>query len=291
MYHVSVMPLEVSNCLVNKLDGLYVDCTFGGGGHTAYLLEKFPNIKIIAFDCDEDAYKQFIENKKCFNNRVTFIRDNFKNIKQALSNINVYKVDGILADIGVSSKQFDDLSRGFSFNANVLDMRMDIRNPLTAKEIINTYSSKDLADIFYKYGQEYMARQIAYAIYVRRKRGIINTAVELQDIICSVKRQESRINPATKVFQALRIFVNKELSNLDLLLVQAPEILNSQGRIVIISFHSLEDKIVKLNFKQNAYNKIYKLLTKKVITATYEEVKTNPRSRSAKIRACEKINE
>ena len=135
-----------------------------------------------------------------------------------------------------------------------------------------------------------MARQLANAICVRRQRGIINTAVELQDIVCSVKRQESRINPATKVFQALRIFVNKELSNLELLLLQAPEILNSQGRIVIISFHSLEDRIVKLNFKQNADNKIYKLLTKKVITAAYEEVKANPRSRSSKIRACEKIN-
>ncbi|MDR1523317.1 MAG: 16S rRNA (cytosine(1402)-N(4))-methyltransferase RsmH [Endomicrobium sp.] len=290
MYHISVMPLEVSSYLVNKLDGLYVDCTFGGGGHTSYLLDKFPNIKIIAFDWDEDASNQFVENKKDFDNRVTFIRDNFKNIKQALSNIDVYKVDGILADIGVSSKQFDDLSRGFSFNANVLDMRMDIRNPLTAKEVINTYSSKDLADIFYKYGQEYRSRQIADAICVRRQRGLINTAIELRDIVCSVKRQEGKVNPATKVFQALRIFVNDELSNLDNLLLNIPEVLNPYGRAVVISFHSLEDRIVKLNFKQNADNKIYKILTKKVVTASDEEIKRNPRSRSAKIRVCEKTD-
>lgn len=288
MYHISVMPLEVSNYLVNKLDGLYVDCTFGGGGHTSYLINKFPNIKIIAFDWDEDASNQFIE--KRINNRVTFIRDNFKNIKQALKNINVCKVDGILADIGVSSRQFDDLTRGFSFNANVLDMRMDIRNSLTAKEVINTYSSKNLADIFYKYGQEYRARQIADAICARRQRGLINTAIELRNIICFVKRQERKINSATKVFQALRIFINDELSNLETLLLNIPEILNPQGRVVVISFHSLEDRIVKLNFKRNADNKIYKILTKKVVTATDEEIKTNPRSRSAKIRACEKTD-
>ncbi|MDR1418459.1 MAG: 16S rRNA (cytosine(1402)-N(4))-methyltransferase RsmH [Endomicrobium sp.] len=290
MYHFSVMPLEVSNYLVNKLDGLYIDCTFGGGGHTSYLFEKFPSIKIIAFDWDEDSSNQFIKKNNEFNDRINFIRENFKNIKQALANINVYKVDGILADIGVSSKQFDDLARGFSFNSNVLDMRMDNRSQLTAKEIINEYSNRDLADIFYKYGQEYRSRQIADAICARRQRGMINTAVELKDVICSVKRQEGKINPATKVFQSLRIFVNKELSNLEVLLSDAPDLLSEHGRIVIISFHSLEDKIVKLNFKQNADNKIYKLLTKKVVTATSQEIKINPRSRSAKMRVCEKIN-
>jgi 16S rRNA (cytosine1402-N4)-methyltransferase len=289
MYHVSVMPLEISNYLVNRLDGLYVDCTFGGGGHTSYLLEKFPRIKIIAFDWDEDASNQFVKRNNDFNDRVTFIRDNFKNIKQALANINIYKVDGILADIGVSSKQFDDLTRGFSFNSNVLDMRMDKRSSLTTKEVINKYSNKDLADIFYKYGQEHKARQIADAICFRRQRGIISTAVELRDIICSVKRQKSKINPSTKVFQALRIFVNKEFLNLEALLLDAPDILDKYGRIVVISFHSLEDKIVKLNFKQNADNKIYKMLTKKVVTATSEEIRINPRSRSAKMRVCERI--
>ncbi|MCA6069842.1 MAG: 16S rRNA (cytosine(1402)-N(4))-methyltransferase RsmH [Endomicrobium sp.] len=288
MYHISVMPLETSQYLINKLDGLYVDCTFGGGGHTSYLLEKFKDIKIIAFDWDEDSSKKFCEREKIFNNRVTFIRDNFKNIKKVLANININKVDGILADVGVSSKQFDDLERGFSFNSNVLDMRMDKRNTLTAKEIINSYSSEDLADIFYKYGEEHKSRQIADAILLRRKRGIINTASELQSIICHTKRSEGKINPATKVFQALRIFVNGELENLETLLFDSQELLNVGGRIVIISFHSLEDRIVKQNFKQNSDRGIYKILTKKVTIASNEEIKINPRSRCAKIRAAEK---
>lgn len=288
MYHIPVMPLETSQYLINKPDGLYVDCTFGGGGHTSYLLEKFKDIKIIAFDWDEDSLKNFCEREKYFNNRVTFLRDNFKNIKKDLVDINVNKVDGILADVGVSSKQIDDLNRGFSFNSNVLDMRMDKRNTLTAKEIINSYSSEDLADIFYKYGEEYKSRQIADAILLRRKRGIINTASELQLIICDVKKPAGKINPATKVFQALRIFVNGELENLETLLFDSRKLLNVGGRIVIISFHSLEDRIVKQNFKQNSDDSIYKILTKKVITASNEEIKINPRSRSAKIRVAEK---
>ncbi|MDR1087322.1 MAG: 16S rRNA (cytosine(1402)-N(4))-methyltransferase RsmH [Endomicrobium sp.] len=289
MYHICVMPLETSQYLINNTEGSYIDCTFGGGGHTSYLLNKFEKIKIIAFDWDEDATNRFLEIKKNFNNRVVFIRDNFKNIKNALAEININKVDGILADIGVSSKQLDDLDRGFSFNSDVVDMRMDKRNALTAKEIINSYSRDDLADIFYKYGQEYKSRQIADAISLRRKRGIINTALELKDIVCSVKRPQGKVNPATKVFQALRIFVNDELANLETLLSGAPGLLNQGGRIVLISFHSLEDRIVKQDFKKNASDGKYKILTKKVITASQEEINVNPRSRSAKIRAAEKI--
>jgi 16S rRNA (cytosine1402-N4)-methyltransferase len=283
------MPLETSQYLINNTEGSYIDCTFGGGGHTSYLLNKFEKIKIIAFDWDEDATNRFLEIKKNFNNRVVFIRDNFKNIKNALAEININKVDGILADIGVSSKQLDDLDRGFSFNSDVVDMRMDKRNALTAKEIINSYSRDDLADIFYKYGQEYKSRQIADAISLRRKRGIINTALELKDIVCSAKRPKGKVSPATKVFQALRIFVNDELGNLETLLSDAPGLLNQGGRIVLISFHSLEDRIVKQDFKKNASDGKYKILTKKVITASQEEINVNPRSRSAKIRAAEKI--
>ncbi|MDR3195435.1 MAG: 16S rRNA (cytosine(1402)-N(4))-methyltransferase RsmH [Endomicrobium sp.] len=290
MYHVSVMPLETSRYLVNNPEGLYVDCTFGGGGHTSYLLNKFEKLKIVAFDWDEDASNRFISQKEDFADRVVFIRDNFKNIKNALAKINISKVDGILADIGVSSKQVGDLDRGFSFNSDVLDMRMDKRNALTAKEIVNSYSRDDLADIFYKYGEEYKSRQIADAIILRRKRGIISAALELRDIAGSVKRSEGKINPATKVFQALRVFVNDELGNLEALLSNAPELLNQDGRIVLISFHSLEDRIIKQDFKKNAAAGIYKILTKKVVTASQEEIHLNPRSRSSKIRAAEKIN-
>jgi 16S rRNA (cytosine1402-N4)-methyltransferase len=290
MYHISVMPLETSQYLVNNFEGVYVDCTFGGGGHTSYLLNKFKKIKIIAFDWDEDSSKRFFERKENFKGRVIFVRDNFKNIRNVLAAMNISKVDGILADIGVSSKQFDDLGRGFSFNSGILDMRMDNRNALTAKEVINSYSSDDLADIFYKYGEEYKSRQIADSIIARRKRGIISTALELKDIICSVKRAEGKINPATKVFQALRIFVNDEFGNLEALLSDAPGLLNEEGRIVLISFHSLEDRIIKQNFKRNASDGLYKILTKKVVMASPEEIYLNPRSRSAKIRAAEKIN-
>jgi 16S rRNA (cytosine1402-N4)-methyltransferase len=286
------MSLEISQHLINNLDGLYVDCTFGGGGHTSYLLDKFKGIKIIAFDWDEYALNQFYryEQEKYFNGRVVFVRDNFKNIKKILADINISQVDGIFADIGVSSKQFNDLDRGFSFNSSILDMRMDRRNGLTAKEVINSYSCGKLADIFYKYGQEYNSRQIATAILNRRKRGIINTALELQSIIACVKKSRGKINPATKVFQALRIFVNNELENLETLLSDSSKLLAYGGRIAIMSFHSLEDRIVKHNLKQNSQKGIYKILTKKVITASFEEINTNPRSRSAKIRVAEKIN-
>ncbi|MDR2458075.1 MAG: 16S rRNA (cytosine(1402)-N(4))-methyltransferase RsmH [Clostridiales Family XIII bacterium] len=290
MYHISVMPSETAQYLVNNLEGLYVDCTFGGGGHTSYLLNKFKKIKIIAFDWDEDASKRFLERKEDFEGRVTFVRDNFKNIKNVLATMGINKVNGILADIGVSSKQFDDLDRGFSFNSGILDMRMDNRNALTAKKIVNFYSRDDLADIFYKYGEEYKSRQIADSIIARRKRGIISTALELKDIVCSVKRSGGNINPATKVFQALRVFVNDELSNLEALLSDAPGLLNQEGRIVLISFHSLEDRIIKQNFKKNAVDRLYRILTKKVVIASPEENYLNPRSRSAKIRAAEKIN-
>jgi 16S rRNA (cytosine1402-N4)-methyltransferase len=290
MFHIPVMSLETSRYLIGNPSGLYVDCTFGGGGHTSYLLDKFKDIKIVAFDWDEDSSKRFVERKKEFAGRVTFIRDNFKNVKKALSALSINKVDGILADIGVSSKQFSDLYRGFSFNSVALDMRMDKRNALTAKEVVNSYSYEDLSDIFYKYGEERRSRQVASAILLRRGKSVINTAAELQTVICSAKRPEGRINPATKVFQALRIFVNNELENLGVLLSDAPELLNAGGRTVIISFHSLEDRIVKQNFKRNSERGIYKILTKKVVTALKEEVKINPRSRSAKIRAAEKIS-
>jgi 16S rRNA (cytosine1402-N4)-methyltransferase len=290
MFHIPVMSLETSRYLIGKPSGLYVDCTFGGGGHTSYLLDKFKDIKIVAFDWDEDSSKRFIEREEEFGGRVAFIRDNFKNVKKALSALNINKVDGILADIGVSSKQLDDLDRGFSFNSVTLDMRMDKRKALTAKEVVNSYSYGDLSDIFYKYGEERRSRQVASAILLRRKKGVINTAAELQAVVCSAKRPEGRINPATKVFQALRIFVNSELENLEILLSDAPGLLNVGGRTVIISFHSLEDRIVKQSFKRNSERGIYKILTKNVVMALKEEVKINPGSRSAKLRVAEKIS-
>jgi len=289
MYHIPVMPSEVSHYLINNPNGLYIDCTFGDGGHTLYLLNNFKNIKIVAFDWDEDVSKRLFE-KENLNDRVIFIRENFKNIKRSLLKININKVDGILADLGVSTKQLSNLERGFSFNSSVLDMRMDNRNKLTAKEIVNSYSPEDLADIFYTYGEEYKSRQIAKAIVLRRRTMIINTAIELQKIIYSVKRTRSKKNPATKVFQALRIFINNELKNLETLLFDSHKLLNTGGRIAIISFHSLEDRIVKKNFKHNSDSKIYKIITRKIITPSKIEIKNNYKSRSAKMRVAEKID-
>lgn len=290
MNHIPVMPLEVSNYLVNNPNGLYIDCTFGDGGHALHLLNNFKNIKIIAFDWDEDVSKRFFEEEDLLKGRVIFIRENFKNIRKFLLKINVNKVDGVLADLGVSSKQLGNLGRGFSFNSDILDMRMDNRNKLTAKEVINSYSSEDLADIFYTYGEEHKSRQIAKAIVLRRKTMIIDSAIKLQKIIHSVKRINGKKNPATKVFQALRIFINNELKNLEALLLDTPRLLNIGGRIAIISFHSLEDRIVKKNFKYNSNYKVYKIITKKIITPSKKEIKNNYKSRSAKMRVAEKIN-
>jgi 16S rRNA (cytosine1402-N4)-methyltransferase len=284
------MSSEISQYLIKNPDGLYVDCTFGGGGHTLYLLNNFRNIKIIAFDWDEASLNEFFKNKNEFKGRVVFIRDNFKNIKKNLSIMNINKVDGILADLGVSSKQLDDLNRGFSFNSHILDMRMDNRNYLTAKEIVNSYSYEDLVDIFYHYGEEYRSKYIARAILLYRKKKIINTALELKAIVCSVKKIRKKINPATKVFQALRIFTNKELENLKILLSDAQKLLNNNGRIVVMAFHSLEDRIVKQNFRQNSCCGVYNIITKKIIRASQKEIAINPRSRSAKVRVAERIN-
>jgi 16S rRNA (cytosine1402-N4)-methyltransferase len=287
------MPSEVFQYLINSFNGgLYVDCTFGGGGHTKYLLNKLKSIRIVAFDWDESSSTVFLKDRDKFKDSVIFVRDNFKNIMKNLLAVNVNKVDGILVDLGASSEQFNDLERGFSFNSDVLDMRMDKRSNLTAKEVINSYSREDLANIFYNYGEEYESRRIAAAIFSYRNKGkVINSASELQSIVCSVKkyRKKIKINPATKVFQALRIFVNNELENLKILLSEAPKLLSSRGRIVVISFHSLEDRIVKQNFKHNFNCGVYKIITKKVIVASHKEIKMNFRSRSAKMRVAEKI--
>ncbi|MDR2708656.1 MAG: 16S rRNA (cytosine(1402)-N(4))-methyltransferase RsmH [Elusimicrobiota bacterium] len=288
-YHTPVLIKEVDFYLNLKPCAILVDATFGGGGHSKYLFDKYKDIKIIALDCDESAYGQFLKMEKEFGGRLIFVRENFKNIDKALLNLGIEKVDAILADIGVSSNQFDDLQRGFSFNSKNLDMRMDASQALDAKEIINTYDEKTLADIFYQYGQERFSRVIARAVVEYRKTARISSGQVLADIISRVKKSFSKVNPSTLVFQALRIFVNDELENLKQLLNCAPPILNQDGRLVVISFHSLEDKIVKENIKNNAANNIYKNLTKKVVCANGDEIFQNPRARSAKLRAAQKL--
>jgi 16S rRNA (cytosine1402-N4)-methyltransferase len=283
-YHIPVLLKESLELLIHNPKGLYVDCTFGGGGHTRAILDNFPNACLIAFDRDNEAFENYQQIKSAFGERLTFVKDNFKNIKNYVSD-----ADGILADIGVSSRQFDELERGFSFNSGTLDMRMDTNSGVSAKEVVNSYPETDLADIIYKYGEEHYSRQIAKAIVASRRKGVINSGISLAQIVENVKWRKGKIHPATQTFQALRIYVNGELENLEALLLDFPKILKPHGRIAVISYHSLEDKIVKYAFKKYRDEKTVKILTKKAVTASVSETRVNPRARSAKLRAAEVI--
>lgn len=288
-YHLPVMSNEVEQYLITKDIGYYVDCTFGGGGHSLFLLKKYKNIKIIAFDQDTDSLTRFNENKNLqeFKNRIIFCKDNFRNIERNLKNLNIEKVDGLMADLGVSSKQLDDKERGFSFNSDaILDMRMNRKNNLTAYDIVNSFDKDKLSEIFFKYGEESFSKQIAEKIVEQRIKGSIKTCNQLKDIVCKVKLVKRKINPATKIFQALRIYVNDELGSLQEMLNSISKILNTNSRAVILTYHSLEDRIVKQTFKQN---KELKIINKKVIIASDKELKENSRSRSAKLRVAEKL--
>lgn len=287
-YHKPVMIDEVDAYLITQQSGYYVDCTFGGGGHSSFLLNKYPNIKIIGFDQDLDSFKFFNENKNIQKDRVIFCNTNFRNILSELKRLNISKINGIFADLGVSSKQFDNKQRGFSFNSDaVLDMRMNQNQKLSAYDIINTFNYEKLAELFFDYGEESFSRQIAKKIVEERVKYDIKTCNQLHNIILSVKWKKGKIDPATKVFQALRIYVNDELGSLKELLNAIPQILENNARSVFLTYHSLEDRIVKTAFKE--FNKQgLKIINKKVITASQEEIKQNPRSRSAKMRVLEK---
>ncbi len=290
-YHLPVMLNEIDQYLITKDTGYYADCTFGGGGHSLYLLNKYKNINIIAFDQDTDSLKRFNENPELqkFKDRIIFCHDNFRNIKKNLQKLNIPKINGLLADLGVSSKQLDDKTRGFSFNSDdFLDMRMNKEQDLTAYEVVNTFSIEKMQDIFFKYGEESFSKQIAQKIVEERVKGNIKTCNQLKEIVCKVKWTKGKINPATKIFQALRIYVNDELGSLQEMLNFIPDVLDNGARATILTYHSLEDRIVKQSFKEN---KSLKIINKKVIIATEQEVKKNPRSRSAKLRVVEKEDE
>lgn len=280
---------EIDQYLVTKDTGFYVDCTFGGGGHSSYILNKYKDIKIVAFDQDTDSLKRFNENPDLqkYKDRIIFCHDNFRNIEKNLEKLSIKKVNGVLADLGVSSKQLDDKTRGFSFESDdFLDMRMNKEQDLTAYEVVNTFNKEKLQDIFFKYGEESFSKQIAQKIVEERVKGTIKTCNQLKDIICKVKWAKGKINPATKVFQALRIYVNDELGSLQEMLNSLPKVLDTGARATILTYHSLEDRIVKQTFKEITGLKI---VNKKVIVADEQEVKENPRSRSAKLRVAEKV--
>jgi 16S rRNA (cytosine1402-N4)-methyltransferase len=281
--HIPVLSQEVITGLNIQPGGNYLDLTVGGGGHSRLILETAEDVKVTCVDQDEDALKAAKENLSEFGDRVKFIHSNFANYQFLESTY-----DGILADLGVSSYHLDHPERGFSFrNTANLDMRMNQQQSLTAGDIINEWDEKELADIFFKYGEERLSRRIARRIIEKRP---FDTTTELANAIAySVppKYRHGRIHPATRVFQALRIAVNDELKVLETLIEKAPNALIPGGRIAIISFHSLEDRPVKHGLRNSDSLRV---LTKKPIIATEEEIKQNPRSRSAKLRIAEKKN-
>ena len=280
--HIPVMARELIEGLAIRAGGHYLDATVGGGGHSRLILSALPDTQVTAIDRDEDALTAAKTNLADYSDRIQFWHGNFAEYKP--KNM---QFDGIIADLGVSSFHLDTGSRGFSFRQEAdLDMRMDRRQSLTAADIINDWEEVELANIFYKYGEERLSRRIAKAIVERRP---FQTTTELAETISrSVPRQYryARIHPATRVFQALRIVVNEELKSLETFINIAPNWLKYSGRIGIISFHSLEDRIVKHSMRDS---EVLKVLTKKPIIAQEDELENNPRSRSAKLRIAEKL--
>lgn len=288
VYHKPVLVEKVVDFLITDPDGIYVDATIGGGGHSERILSKIhPTSRLIGIDADEDAVNF---SKKRFGERVLIFNCNFSHLLNLLSDLKISKVDGVLFDLGISSFQIDNAQKGFSFTKEaVLDMRFNQKQALNAHYIINNYSADELYRLFKHYGEEKFSRKIANSIIKERKYRAINTTTELADIVGKVISKRFLNKTLARIFQALRIEVNQELEVLKKALQDAVELLNTNGRIVVISYHSLEDRIVKNIFKKYAQEKKIKILTKKPVVPDIFEVKMNSRSRSAKLRAAEKI--
>lgn len=287
-YHKPVLVEEVIMYLAPRPGGLYVDVTFGGGGHTRAILEAEPTCKVIAFDWDKDALEMNAARlEEEFPGRVQFVWSNFALLWQQLKKLKIKQVDGILADFGTSQYQIHQRA-GLSFATDTpLDMRLSAgHQKITAEMIVNETPEKELMEIFWNYGEERNARAIVQAISVARQKKRITTTGQLADIILSCSKRQT-IHPATRVFQALRIVVNKELENIKAFLSQALPALHPKGRLVCISFHSLEDRLVKQFFQEQRHELL--LLTPKVIVAQEHELAINPSARSARLRAAEKI--
>ncbi|HOV90684.1 MAG TPA: 16S rRNA (cytosine(1402)-N(4))-methyltransferase RsmH [Syntrophorhabdaceae bacterium] len=284
--HIPVLVKEVLDILITENFKVFIDATVGGGGHAYSILEQNSNIKLIGLDVDETNLGIAKVRLFPYLERVKLVRGNFRELRKILQGEGIDAFDGILFDLGLSMYQLDS-KRGFSFyDDSFIDMRMDNRLNITAYDVVNKYSLEELEGIIWEYGEEYMARAIARAIVKERKKRPISTAIELGNIIAKVKGRRGRLHPATKTFQAIRIEVNKELDNLEIGLNDAIDMCRPGGRIGVISFHSLEDRIVKRTFRED---KRIKAVTKKPIRPSYGEVKENPASRSAKLRVAEKI--
>ncbi|MFZ4582644.1 MAG: 16S rRNA (cytosine(1402)-N(4))-methyltransferase RsmH [Paludibacter sp.] len=296
-YHVPALLNQTIEGLAIKPDGIYVDVTFGGGGHSKEILNHLgPKGKLFGFDQDLDAIENIIDDK-----RFTFVRSNFRYLTNFLKYHGVEKVDGILADLGVSSHHFDEAERGFSFRFDgELDMRMNTESKITASTVLNTYAEEDLATVFYLYGELHNSRKIARTIVQSRANEPIKVIFQFIEILKPYFGREKEKKDMARVFQALRIEVNKEMEVLEELLTQSLEVLNPGGRIAILTYHSLEDRLVKNYFRsgnfegkleKDFYGNIIaplKQVNTKVIVATEDEINRNPRARSAKLRVAEK---
>lgn len=283
--HIPVLLKEAVDGLNVCPGKVYIDATAGGGGHTQEILKR--GGKILAMDCDRDAIEHL---KEVFKNEkmVTIVKGNFSNIGQIAKENGFFPCDGILFDLGFSSYQIDTSGRGFSFRKDEkMDMRMDSDTTLTAFDIINTWSKDALYELFSKAGEEHDAQKIAEEIVFVRQKGNIKTSRELGDIVKKVKKGTGSMHPATKVFQALRITVNNELEGLKTGLFEGIGILKKKGRFGVISFHSLEDRIVKREFLSFEKNGVGRIITKKPVIADDKEIESNVRSRSAKLRLFE----
>ena len=307
-YHVSVLLQECLDGLNIKPDGIYVDGTLGGAGHSSQIAKRLTTGRLIGIDRDTVALKAAGERLAPYAERVTLVHSNFCEIKRVLDELGIDGVDGILLDLGVSSPQLDEASRGFSYMADApLDMRMNNEDPLSAYDVVNTWEHSELKRILYDYGEERYAPQIASAICRRREQKPIETTLELVDVIRSAMPPAAlreKQHPAKRSFQAIRIAVNDELGSVEKVMKDAIPCLNPGGRLAIITFHSLEDRIVKKGMAAAAEgctcppsfpvcicgNKPkVKLISRKPIVATDVELEVNPRSRSAKLRVCEKL--
>lgn len=302
--HTPVMVPEILKGLNVSPGGRYIDCTLGEGGHTKSILEASnPGGEVLGIDADHEAIEVSKTRLEKYDDRFIFSNNNFNEIRKIAMKSNFIPCHGILFDLGVSSLQLDKESRGFSFRRKApLDMRFSVNQTLTAEEVINTFSESEIADILYNFGEERRSRKIANIIVQNRP---IKDADELSNLIkTNLKRTNFKINPSTKTFQALRIYINEELNSLSKALEQSLEVVGVGGRIAVISYHSLEDRIVK-NFFRNeskyciclpnipkcecAHKPKLKIITKKPIAPTYNEIKSNRRSRSAKLRVIERI--
>jgi len=296
VYHTPALLSETIDGLKIKPDGIYVDVTFGGGGHSGAILKLLnQNGRLLGFDQDPDAQKNAIADS-----RFTFVRSNFRYLKNFLRYHNIEKVDGILADLGVSSHHFDEAERGFSFRFDgELDMRMNTGSGLSAAYVINNYTEQQLADMFYLYGELNNSRRIARTIVTERSKGKIDTIFRFIEILKPFFGREKEKKDMARVFQALRIEVNSEMEVLEALLKQSVEVLNPGGRIAVLTYHSLEDRLVKNFFRSGNFegnlNKDFfgniisplKVVNNKVIVAGTDEIERNPRARSAKLRIAE----